>query len=61
MRKETIALETLRQRIAAFDWDAIDLAEQLERGLPGGKQTKAAFLPNAARTVPTALESRSAK
>jgi hypothetical protein len=42
MRKETIELETLRQRIAAFDWEAIDLAEQLERGLPGGKQTKAA-------------------
>lgn len=42
MLKETIELEKLRQRIAALDWEAIELAEQLEREKPSGKKMKSA-------------------
>lgn len=42
MRKETIELEKLRQRIAILDWEATNLAEQLEREKPSGKKLKSA-------------------
>jgi len=42
MRKETIELEKLPQRIAILDWEATDLAEQLEREKPSGKKLKSA-------------------
>jgi hypothetical protein len=42
MLKETIELEKLRQRIAVLDWEAIDLAEQIEREKPSGKKMKTA-------------------
>ncbi len=40
MRKETIELEKLRQRIAAFDWEAIDLASKLGGERPSEKEKK---------------------